>query len=286
MERFAEKIVMVTGAGRGQGRAHALRFAGEGAHLVLCDLPAARGDAELDPPATVPYELSKPEDLEETARQVQALGRRAVAMGADVRSLEQMSAVVAEAERALGPIDVLVANAGICTSNPLPTMSVQVWQETIDINLTGVFNACRAVIPGMIERGHGGRVVAIASMAGRAGWENIGHYAASKWGVIGLVKSLALEVAPHGITANVICPSSVNTTMMHNDSSYRLFRPDLENPTREDVLPAFASVNVIPVPYVEPEDISDGVLFLASQEAAGITGATLSISAGVNALNI
>jgi SDR family mycofactocin-dependent oxidoreductase len=286
MERFAEKIVMVTGAGRGQGRAHALRFAGEGAHLVLCDLPAARGGAELDPPATVPYELSKPEDLEETARQVQALGRRAVAMGADVRSLEQMSAVVAEAERALGPIDVLVANAGICTSNPLPTMSVQVWQETIDINLTGVFNACRAVIPGMIERGHGGRVVAIASMAGRAGWENIGHYAASKWGVIGLVKSLALEVAPHGITANVICPSSVNTTMMHNDSSYRLFRPDLENPTREDVLPAFASVNVIPVPYVEPEDISDGVLFLASQEAAGITGATLSISAGVNALNI
>jgi SDR family mycofactocin-dependent oxidoreductase len=286
MERFAEKIVMVTGAGRGQGRAHALRFAGEGADLVLCDLPAARDGAELSPPATVGYELSKPEDLQETARQVQALGRRVVAMGADVRSLEQMSAVVTEAERALGPIDVLVANAGICTSNPLPTMSEQVWQETIDINLTGVFNACRAVIPGMIERGHGGRVVAIASMAGRAGWENIGHYAASKWGVIGLIKSLALEVGPHGITANVICPSSVNTTMMHNDSSYRLFRPDLENPTREDVLPAFASVNVIPVPYVEPEDISDGVLFLASQEAAGITGATLSISAGVNALNI
>jgi SDR family mycofactocin-dependent oxidoreductase len=285
MERFAEKVVMITGAGRGQGRAHALRFAAEGAHLVLCDLPGA-DDNDLDPPTSVPYELSGPEDLRETARQVQALGRRAVAVGADVRSLEQVCAVVAEAERTLGPIDVLVANAGICNSHPLPTMSADVWQEMIDINLTGVFNACRAVIPGMIERGGGGRIVAIASMAGRAGWENIGHYAASKWGVIGLVKSLALEVAPHRITANAICPSSVNTTMMHNDSSYRLFRPDLENPTREDVLPAFASINVIPVPYVEPDDISDGVLFLASREAAGITGAALSISAGVNARNI
>ncbi|MHB1536898.1 MAG: mycofactocin-coupled SDR family oxidoreductase [Solirubrobacteraceae bacterium] len=285
MERFAGKVAMVTGAGRGQGRAHALRFAAEGADVVVCDLPAEHVSG-LPAPATVAYDLSGPADLQETARQVCALGRRALALPADVRSLDQLSAVADEAERTFGGIDVLVANAGICTASPLPTMTAETWQETIDINLTGVFNACRSVAPRMIERGRGGRIVATASMAGRAGWENIGHYAASKWGVIGLIKSLALEVAPHRITANVVCPSSVNTKMMHNDSSYRLFRPDLESPTREDVLPAFASINLIPVPYVEPDDISDGVLFLASDEAAAITGVALSVSAGVNALNV
>jgi NAD(P)-dependent dehydrogenase (short-subunit alcohol dehydrogenase family) len=151
--------------------------------------------------------------------------------------------------------------------------------------LTGSFNTIRAVVPHMIERGTG-RVVAIASMAGRAGWENIGHYAAAKWGLIGLVKSLALEVAANGITANVICPSSVDTPMTNNEGSFRLFRPDLEQPTLEDALPALTAVNVIPVPWVDPNDISDAVLFLASDEASGITGATLSVAAGVNARNI
>ena len=278
--RFEDKVVMVTGAARGQGRSHALRFAAEGADVIACDWDRSR------PIDTAPYPLPEPAELEQTAELVRHAGRRALACPADVRDLEALTAVVAQGMEEFGRIDVLVANAAICTFSPVVDMSAQMWAETIDINLTGVFNACRATVPHIIAGGRGGRVIATASMAGRAGWENIGHYAAAKWGMIGLIKSLALEVAPYRITANIICPSSVNTTMMNNDASYRLFRPDLAAPTREDALPAFASVNVIPVPYVEPDDISDGVLFLASDDAWTITGATLSIAAGVNARNI
>lgn len=278
--RFEGKVVMITGAARGQGRSHARRFAAEGADVILCDWDGER------PIETVPYPLPAAGELEETARIVRDAGRRALVCPADVRDLDALTNAGQRGVEELGRIDILVANAAICTFHELATMPSQMWDEMIDINLGGVFNACRAVVPHMIERGTGGRVIATASMAGRAGWENIGHYAAAKWGIIGLIKSLALEVAPHRITANVICPSSVNTTMMNNDASYKLFRPDLDAPTREDALPAFASVNVIPVPYAETDDISDGVLFLASDEAWSITGVTLSIAAGVNARNI
>jgi SDR family mycofactocin-dependent oxidoreductase len=273
MGRFDGKVVLITGGARGQGRSHAARFAAEGADVVVCDL--ASGSLE-----TVPYPLAGADDLEETQR----LGA-ALALQADVRSAQDMERVVAATLEAFGRLDVLVANAGICTYGPLASMPPEQWQTMIDVNLTGVFNAVRAAVPPMIERGYG-RIVATSSMAGRAGWENIGHYAASKWGVIGLVKSLALEVAPHGITANIVCPSSVNTPMMHNDAAYKLFRPDLEHPTREDALPAFASVNLIPEPYAEPDDISDAVLFLASDEARFITGATLSPAMGLSASNV
>ena len=278
--RFEDKVVMVTGAARGQGRSHALRFAAEGADVIVCDWDHSR------PIETAPYPLPGPAELEQTAELVRSTGRRALACPADVRDLDALTAASARGMDEFGRIDILVANAAICTFSPLASMSAQMWAETIDINLTGVFNVCRAAVPHILEGGRGGRVIATASMAGRAGWENISHYAAAKWGMIGLIKSLALELAPNRITANVICPSSVNTTMMNNDASYRLFRPDLPAPTREDALPAFASVNVIPVPYVEPDDISDGVLFLASDEAWTITGATLSVAAGVNARNI
>lgn len=277
---FAGKVVFVTGAARGQGRSHALRFAAAGADVVLSDWDESRAIT------TVPYELPHHGELEQTARDVEGLGRRAVLAPADVRDLDALMAGASRAMEELGRIDILVANAGICTFGPLATMTPMLWQEMIDINLTGAFNTCRAVVPHIIAGARGGRVIATSSMAGRAGWENIGHYAAAKWGIIGLIKSLALELAPDNITANVICPSSVNTTMMNNEASYRLFRPDLDDPTRDDALPAFTSVNVIPVPYAEPDDISDGVLFLASDEAWPITGATLSISTGVNARNI
>jgi SDR family mycofactocin-dependent oxidoreductase len=267
--RFEGRTVLITGGARGQGRSHAERFAAEGARVAVCDI--ASGELE-----TVPYPVATREELE---------GAAELALQADVRSAEDMEGVVASVIERFGKIDVLVCNAGICTFGPIGGMAPAVWQTTIDVNLTGVFNAVRAVAPRMTERGYG-RIVATASMAGRAGWENIGHYAASKWGVIGLIKSLALEVAPHGVTANVVAPSSVNTPMMHNDAAYRLFRPDLENPTREDALPAFASVNLIPEPYAEPGDISDAVLFLASDEARFITGAVLSPSMGLSASNV
>jgi SDR family mycofactocin-dependent oxidoreductase len=278
MARFDGKAALVTGAARGQGRSHAARFAAEGADVILCDL----GDRTLE---TVEYPLGTAADLEQTAGLVEQHGRRAHVFEADVRDLAELRAGVEAAIEAIGRIDILVVNAGICTFSPLAEMSERTWSEMIDVNLTGAFNSIRSVIPHMIER-RSGRVVATASMAGRAGWENIGHYAASKWGLIGLVKSLALEVAPQGITANVICPSSVDTPMTNNPGSFRLFRPDLANPTLEDAIPALTAVNVIPVPWVDPSDISDAVLFLASDEAAAITGATLSVAAGVNARNI
>jgi SDR family mycofactocin-dependent oxidoreductase len=278
MTRFAGKVVLITGGARGQGRAHAVRFAREGANVAICDIASS----ELE---TVPYPVAGPDDLTETIALIEAEGARALAVRADVRSTEDMQGVVAQTLQTFGRIDVLVANAGICTYGPIGGMAREVWQTTIDVNLTGVFNAVSTVVPGMVEQGYG-RIVATASMAGRAGWENIGHYAASKWGVIGLIKSVALEVAAHGVTANVVCPSSVNTPMMHNDAAYKLFRPDLEAPTREDALPAFAAVNLIPVPYAEPDDVSDAVLFFASDEARFITGATLSPSAGLSASNV
>ena len=279
MARFTDQVVLVTGAARGQGRTHAVRFAREGADVVLLDLPPG---AALE---TVPYPLPEPGDLAHTAALVEAEGRAALACPADLRDADRVDAAVAAALERFGRIDVLVANAGICTFHPIAGMPTEVWREMLDVNLTGVFHAVRAVVPTMLEQGSG-RIVATSSMAGRAGWENLSHYAAAKWGLIGFVKSVAAELAPHRITANVVCPSSVNTTMMHNDASYRLFRPDLPEPTREDALPAFASVNVIPVPYVETDDVSDAVLFLASDEARYVTGATLSPSAGVNARNI
>jgi SDR family mycofactocin-dependent oxidoreductase len=278
MGSFEGKIAFITGGARGQGRSHAVRFAQEGADVVVSDL----GGSALE---TVGYALPDAGDLAETVRLVEQTGKRALGVPADVRSPEQLAAAVDQTLEAFGQIDILVVNAAICTFSPIATMERNVWQETIDVNLNGAFNTVRAAVPSMIERGTG-RVIATASMAGRAGWENIGHYAAAKWGLIGLIKSLALEVAPHGITANVICPSSVDTVMTNNEGSFRLFRPDLENPTLEDAIPALTGVNVIPVPWVDPNDISDAVLFLASDESWGITGATLSVAAGVNARNI
>jgi SDR family mycofactocin-dependent oxidoreductase len=276
--RFQGRSVLITGGSRGQGRNHAVRFAREGADVAFVDVVS--GSIE-----TVPYPVSGAEEMAETVDLIEAEGRRALAIEADVRSLEQMSAAAERVVAEFGRIDVLVANAGICTFGELASMDAETWRTMIDVNLTGAFNAVRAAVPNMLENGYG-RVIATSSMAGRAGWENIGHYAAAKWGLIGMLKSLALEVAPRGITANVVCPSSVNTPMMHNDASYRLFRPDLENPTREDALPAFQSVNVIPVPYAETDDVSDAVLFLAGDRAKYITGTTLSPATGVNARNI
>jgi SDR family mycofactocin-dependent oxidoreductase len=277
VSRFDGKVVLITGGARGQGRSHALRFAAEGADIVVCDI--------VDQLPTVGYAMATQDDLDETVESVRAIGRRVLGLVADVRDLEQMTDVVGQATATFGRVDVLLANAGICTFGGIAEMSAQTWRETIDTNLTGVFNAVRATLPGMIERRYG-RIVATSSMAGRAGWENIGHYAASKWGIIGLIKSVALEVAAFGITANVVCPSSVATPMMMNDGSYRLFRPDLAEPTLEDALGAFTSVNVIPVPYAETADISAAMAFFASDAAAMITGATLSVAAGVNARNI
>jgi NAD(P)-dependent dehydrogenase (short-subunit alcohol dehydrogenase family) len=158
------------------------------------------------------------------------------------------------------------------------------WQQMIDTNLTGVFHAVRAVLPAMIAQGHG-RIVATSSMAGKMGFANVAHYCAAKWGVIGLVKSVAQEVAGNGITVNAVCPTGVDTTMIQNEAAYRLFLPDAQNPTREDAAPAFQGLNAIPIPWVEPQDISNAMAFLCSDEARYITGETIAVAAGQNAAN-
>jgi SDR family mycofactocin-dependent oxidoreductase len=233
---------------------------------------------------TVPYPMATPADMEETVRLVEDLDRRCVAVQADVRDGAQMQAVVDRVLSEFGKVDILLANAGISSTSTVVDMTDEQWRDMIDTNLTGVFNSIRAVLPHMIER-RSGRIVATASMAGRVGMPNIAHYVAAKWGVIGLVKSVAMEVAQYGITVNAVCPTTVNTPMIHNDATYKLFRPDLENPTADDALAAFSSLNVLPIPWVEPEDISNAILFLISDDARYITGTAVEVAAGMNASN-
>jgi SDR family mycofactocin-dependent oxidoreductase len=233
---------------------------------------------------TVPYRMARPEDLDETVELVEELDRRCVAVRADVRDQGQVQGFVDQARTELGRVDFLLANAGIFSFSTVAEMTEDLWREMIDTNLTGVYHAMRAVLPGMVEQGSG-RIVATSSMAGKVGFPNIGHYVAAKWGVIGLVKSLAMEVGAHGITVNAICPTTVDTPMIQNEAAYRLFLPDVEDPTREDAGPAFQTLNAIPVPWVETIDISNAMAFLCSDEARYITGETIAVAAGQNAAN-
>lgn len=276
MGKFDGKVVLITGGARGQGRSHALAFAREGADIAICDVASQLG--------SVPYPMSEPGDLDETARMVEELDRRCAVSRADVRDRAQVDRFVEQARTELGRVDFLLANAGIFTFSTVAEMEDATWQETIDTNLTGVFHAMRAVLPAMIEQGSG-RIVATSSMAGKVGFGNIGHYCAAKWGVIGLVKSLAQEVAGNGITVNAVCPTVVDTTMIQNKSAYQLFLPDNPDPTREEAAAAFQTLNAIPVPWVETVDISNTMIFLCSDEARYITGETIAVAAGQNAAN-
>ncbi|MCW2719111.1 mycofactocin-coupled SDR family oxidoreductase [Pseudonocardia sp.] len=276
MGKFDGKVVLITGGARGQGRSHALAFAREGADVAFCDIAA-----QID---TVPYPMSRSADLDETVKLVEELDRRCIGVTADVRDGGQVQAFVERALTELGRVDFLLANAGIFSFSTIAEMEEDKWQQMIDTNLTGVFHAIRAVLPTMIEQGYG-RIVATSSMAGKLGFANVGHYVAAKWGVIGLVKSTALEVGGNGITVNAVCPTNVDTDMIQNPAAYALFLPDAENPTREDAAPAFQTLNAIPVPWVEPIDISNTMMFLCSDEARYVTGETIAVAAGMNAAN-
>jgi SDR family mycofactocin-dependent oxidoreductase len=275
--RFVGKVAMITGAARGQGRAHALRLAAEGASLILSDI----GE---DWPTTTPYSMSDPDELEATARSVRELGSEVVVGTADVRNAEQLDTVVATGIDAFGQIDVLIANAGIASISQIADMSDTTWQEMIDINLTGVFKSMRAVVPHMTGRGYG-RIVATSSIVGRQGSANIGHYVAAKWGVIGLVKSLAIEVAGDGVTVNAVAPTSVDTPMIQNQAFWELFLPDKDEILREDVVAAYQSLNPLPSPWVAPDDVAATAAFLASDQARYITGEVVPVALGWNARN-
>jgi (+)-trans-carveol dehydrogenase/(-)-trans-carveol dehydrogenase len=271
--RVAGKVAFITGAARGQGRSHAIRLAQEGADIIAVDICE-------DVPG-IPYAGATEADLAETAKQVEALDRRIVATKADVRDFAALKAAVDDGVAQLGRLDIVSANAGI-GSSPHKSWELDddTWQTMIDINLSGVWHSAKAAIPHLIEGGNGGSIILTSSAAGLQAYENIAHYVSAKHGVVGLMRTLALELAPYSIRVNSIHPTQVDTPMIQNEATYKLFRPDLEHPTKDDFAPASQSVNALPIPWVEPVDISNAVLFLASDEGRYVTGVTLPVDAG------
>jgi SDR family mycofactocin-dependent oxidoreductase len=274
MGRVEGKVAFVTGAARGQGRSHALRLAQEGADIIAVDIAAQIG--------SVPYAMSTPDDLAETVRQVEALDRRIVATQADVRDFAAVKAALDDGVAQLGRLDIVSANAGIFSYGTLEELDDPTWQDMIDVNLTGVWHSVKAAIPHLKAGGHGGSIILTSSTAGLKGGQNIGHYSSAKHGVVGLMRTLALELAPDMIRVNSVHPTSVNTDMIQNAATYALFAPDLPEAerTKEVIGERFQATNALPIPWVEPVDISNAVLFLASDEARYITGVTLPVDAG------
>ncbi|MCX4092376.1 mycofactocin-coupled SDR family oxidoreductase [Nocardia sp. alder85J] len=267
------RVALVTGAARGQGRSHALHLARAGADLILIDI--AR---QID---TVTYPMADPADLAETERLVRELGRRVHSAVADVGDGPVLRAAVDTAAAELGRLDIVVANAGISGYGSVARgLSDAAWQNVLNTNLTGAWNTCAAALPHIAAGGRGGSVVLISSVGGVRGIRNMPHYTATKHGVIGLTRTLALEYAEQFVRVNAILPTSVNSAMIMNPTTFALFRPDVDNPTVDDVRDAFQRGNAMPVPWVEPEDISKAVLFLVSDDARYITGATLPVDAG------
>lgn len=274
MGRVEGKVAFITGAARGQGRSHAVRLAQEGADIIAVDLLGTVG--------TVGYPLATQEDMGETVRQVEALDRRIIASKADVRDSAALKAAVDDGVAQLGRLDIVLANAGIASFAPVDEMTDEMWDDMIDINLTGVFKTVRAALPHLKAGGNGGAIVLTSSTAGIKGLANLAHYVAAKHGVVGLVKTLANELAPHMIRVNSVHPTSVDTTMIHNQQTYALFRPDKppSDVTRDDVGEAFQIMNALPIQWVEPVDISNAILWLVSDEARYVTGVQLPVDAG------
>ena len=271
--RAEGKVAFITGAARGQGRSHAVRLAADGADIIAIDICH-------DVEGALP--MATPDDLAETVKLVEALDRRIVAAQADVRDFDALKAAVDEGVAQLGRLDVIVANAGIASiGGPVQSMDAANWKHTIDINLTGLWHTARAGIPHLLAGGRGGSIVLTSSVGGMHAMPNMSHYVSAKHGVVGLMRSLAVELGQHGIRVNSVHPTNVNTPMFMNEGTFKMFRPDLENPGPDDVAAIAAQfMHVLPVGWVEPEDVSNAIAFLVSDEARYITGVTLPVDAG------
>jgi SDR family mycofactocin-dependent oxidoreductase len=262
MSGLCDKVVVVTGAARGMGRAHCERFADEGADVIAIDIPAAA------------------DELRDTATEVEKHGRHCVTAMADVVDFDALTAAVDAGVTELGPLDVIVANAGIYPAGaPTWELAEAVWRRTLDVNLTGVWHTVKAGLRHFGE--HGGSVILISSTNGLRGTANTAHYTSAKHAVVGLARTLANELGERGIRVNTVHPGAVATTMILNDVTLRQLRPDLEQPTVEDAAAALTARHLLPVPWVEPVDIANAVVFLASDEARYITGTQLVVDAGL-----
>ncbi|QTX04321.1 mycofactocin-coupled SDR family oxidoreductase [Agromyces archimandritae] len=269
MGRLEGKVAFITGAARGQGRSHAVKLAQEGADIIAVDIAAQI--------PSVPYPMATPDDLAETVRQVEALDRRIVAREADVRDLAALQAVVAEGQAELGPIDIILANAGIGMSAGGEGDLVTAWQDVIDTNLTGVYNTVMAAVPSLIEQ-EAGAIVLTSSTQGLKGTGGNGDpggtaYAAAKHGVVGLMRTFAHWLGPKGIRVNTVHPTGVNTPMIRNEIIEQMFADGNMD----------AVTNIIPIPWVEPIDISNAIAFLVSDEGRYVTGVAFPVDAGFSA---
>jgi SDR family mycofactocin-dependent oxidoreductase len=274
MGRVEGKVAFITGAARGQGRSHAIRLAEEGANIVAVDICA--------PIASMRYPLATPEDLKQTVKEVEATGQKIIARQADVRHRDQLQAVMDETLSTFGRLDVVVANAGIC---PMEDPSLcQGFVDVTDVDLIGVMNTVAVSLPHLES---GASIIVTGSTAGlmKGTTENLvasggAGYAWAKRVIFDYVETLALQLAPHMVRLNAIHPTNCDTHLLQNDEIYKAFRPDLENPTKEDAVLAFPAMQAMPIPWIEPVDVSHLVTFLASDESRYMTGLNIRLDAG------
>ena len=272
--RVEGKVAFITGAARGQGRSHAVRLAQEGADIIAIDVCKPISSNSEIPPSTA-------DDLAETADLVKAQNRRIVTAEVDVRDFDALTAAVDSGVEQLGRLDIIVANAGIGNGgNTLDKTSEDDWNDMIDVNLSGVWHTVKAGVPHLLSGGRGGSIVLTSSVGGLKAYPHTGHYIAAKHGVVGLMRTFAVELGQHSIRCNSVHPTNVNTPMFMNEGTMKLFRPDLENPGPEDMKVVAQLMHVLPVGWVEAADISNAVLFLASDEARYVTGLPLTVDAG------
>ncbi|MCV7383300.1 mycofactocin-coupled SDR family oxidoreductase [Mycolicibacter longobardus] len=272
--RVEGKVAFITGAAHGQGRSHAVRLAQEGADIIAIDACKRVVKDSPIPPAT-------PEELAETADMVKALNRRIFTAEVDVRDYDGLKSAVDAGVEELGGLDIIVANAGIGNGgDTLDQCSEHDWQEMIDVNLSGVWKTVKAGVPHIISGGKGGSIILTSSVGGLKAYPHCGNYVAAKHGVVGIMRSFAVELGHQNIRVNTVHPTHVSTGMIMNEGTWKMFRPDLENPGPDDMAPICQMFHTLPIPWVDAVDISNAVLFLASDEARYITGVTLPVDAG------
>jgi (+)-trans-carveol dehydrogenase len=271
--RVEGKVAFISGAARGQGRAHAVRLAQEGADIIAVDICK-----QID---SVQIPLSTPEDLAETADLVKGHNRRIYTAEVDVRDYDALKAAVDAGVEQMGRLDIIVANAGIGNGGAtLDKTSELDWTDMIDVNLGGVWKTVKAGVPHILAGGRGGSIILTSSVGGLKAYPHTGHYVAAKHGVVGLMRTFAVELGAQNIRVNSVHPTNVNTPLFMNEGTMKLFRPDLENPGPDDMKVVGQLMHTLPIGWVEPEDIANAVLFLASDEARYITGVTLPVDGG------